>query len=44
MGDHDDSYFGDFLEDYRDDDPLYDHNHDALKDPHLRSDGNPEPS
>jgi RNA polymerase primary sigma factor len=31
MGDHDDSYFGDFLEDYRDDDPLYDHNHDALK-------------
>ncbi|MEM8679063.1 MAG: sigma-70 family RNA polymerase sigma factor [Planctomycetota bacterium] len=31
VGDHDDSYFGDFLEDYRDDDPLYDHNQDALK-------------
>ncbi|MCA9269554.1 MAG: sigma-70 family RNA polymerase sigma factor, partial [Planctomycetales bacterium] len=31
VGDHDDSYFGEFLEDYRDDDPLYDANHDALK-------------
>ena len=31
VGDHDDSYFGDFLEDYRVDDPLYDHNQDALK-------------
>ncbi len=31
VGDHDDSYFGEFLEDYRDDDPLYDHNQDALK-------------
>ncbi len=24
VGDHDDSYFGEFLEDHRDDDPLYD--------------------
>ena len=31
VGDHDDSYFGEFLEDYRDDDPLYDHNQEALK-------------
>ncbi len=31
VGDHDDSYFGDFLEDYRDDDPLYEHNQAALK-------------
>ncbi len=31
MGDHDDSYFGEFLEDHRDDDPLYDTNQDALK-------------
>ena len=31
VGDHDDSYFGEFLEDHRDDDPLYDHNQDALK-------------
>ena len=31
VGDHDDSYFGDFLEDYRDDDPLYDHNQAALE-------------
>jgi RNA polymerase primary sigma factor len=31
VGDHDDSYFGEFLEDYRDDDPLYDTNQDALK-------------
>ena len=31
VGDHDDSYFGEFLEDYRDDDPLYEHNQDALK-------------
>ncbi len=31
VGDHDDSYFGEFLEDYRDDDPLYDANQDALK-------------
>ena len=32
VGDHDDSYFGEFLEDYREDDPLYDMNHDLLKD------------
>ena len=32
VGDHDDSYFGEFLEDYRDDDPLYDTNQQALKD------------
>ena len=31
VGDHDDSYFGEFLEDYRDDDPLYDTNQLALK-------------
>lgn len=31
VGDHDDSYFGDFLEDHRDDDPLYDTNQEALK-------------
>jgi RNA polymerase primary sigma factor len=32
VGDHDDSYFGEFLEDYRDDDPLYETNQAALKD------------
>ena len=31
VGDHDDSYFGEFLEDHRDDDPLYDTNQEALK-------------
>ena len=31
VGDHDDSYFGEFLEDHRDDDPLYDTNQHALK-------------
>jgi RNA polymerase primary sigma factor len=31
VGDHDDSYFGEFLEDYRDDDPLYDIHQLALK-------------
>jgi RNA polymerase primary sigma factor len=31
VGDHDDSFFGEFLEDYRDHDPLYDHNQIALK-------------
>jgi RNA polymerase primary sigma factor len=31
VGDHDDSYFGEFLEDYRDDDPLYETNQDSLK-------------
>ena len=31
VGDHDDSFFGEFLEDYRDDDPLYDLNQDSLK-------------
>ena len=31
VGDHDDSYFGEFLTDHRDDDPLYDHNQAALK-------------
>jgi RNA polymerase primary sigma factor len=31
VGDHDDSYFGDFLEDHREDDPLYDHNQAMLK-------------
>ncbi|MEZ6090045.1 MAG: sigma-70 family RNA polymerase sigma factor [Pirellulaceae bacterium] len=31
LGDHDESAFGEFLEDYRDDDPLFDTNRDALK-------------
>jgi RNA polymerase primary sigma factor len=31
VGDHDDSYFGEFLEDHREDDPLYDTNQQALK-------------
>jgi RNA polymerase primary sigma factor len=31
VGDHDDSYFGEFVEDHRDDDPLYDTNQEALK-------------
>ncbi len=31
VGDHDDSYFGEFLEDHRGDDPLYDSNQEALK-------------
>ena len=31
VGDHDDSYFGEFVQDHRDDDPLYDTNQEALK-------------
>jgi RNA polymerase primary sigma factor len=31
VGDHDDSYFGEFLEDYREDDPLLEMNRDLLK-------------
>jgi RNA polymerase primary sigma factor len=31
VGDHDDSYFGEFLEDHRDEDPLYDTHQQALK-------------
>ncbi len=31
VGDHDDSYFGEFLEDHRDDDPLYEMNYELLK-------------
>ncbi|MCA9222558.1 MAG: sigma-70 family RNA polymerase sigma factor [Planctomycetales bacterium] len=31
VGDHDDSYFGEFVEDHRDDDPLYETNQEALK-------------
>jgi RNA polymerase primary sigma factor len=31
VGDHDDSYFGEFLEDHREDDPLHDMNYDLLK-------------
>ena len=31
VGDHDDSYFGEFVEDHREDDPLYDTNQEALK-------------
>ncbi|MGD9724449.1 MAG: RNA polymerase sigma factor RpoD/SigA [Pirellulales bacterium] len=32
VGDHDDSYFGEFLEDHREDDPLYGFNQELLKD------------
>ncbi len=31
VGEHDDSYFGEFLEDYREEDPLYEMNQDSLK-------------
>ena len=31
VGDHDDSYFGEFVQDHREDDPLYDTNQEALK-------------
>ena len=31
VGDHDDSYFGEFLQDHRDDDPLYETNQHSLK-------------
>jgi RNA polymerase primary sigma factor len=31
VGDHDDSYFGEFLEDYREDDPLYDMHQELLR-------------
>ena len=31
VGDHDDSYFGEFLEDHREDDPLYDTHQESLK-------------
>ena len=31
VGEHDDTYFGEFLEDYREDDPLCDMNHEMLK-------------
>ena len=31
VGDQDDSYFGEFLQDYREDDPLYEMNQDLLK-------------
>ncbi len=31
VGDHDDSFFGEFLEDHRDDDPLFDTHQEALK-------------
>ncbi len=31
VGDHDDSYFGEFLQDHRDDDPLYDIHQQSLK-------------
>jgi RNA polymerase primary sigma factor len=31
VGDHDDSYFGEFVEDYREDDPLYEINQASLK-------------
>jgi len=32
VGDHDDSFFGEFLEEKTDEDPLYEHNQRALKD------------
>ncbi|NLX94741.1 MAG: sigma-70 family RNA polymerase sigma factor [Rhodopirellula sp.] len=31
VGEHDDSYFGEFLQDYREEDPLYDMHQDLLK-------------
>ncbi len=31
VGDHDDTYFGEFLEDYREENPLYEMNQDMLK-------------
>ncbi len=31
IGDHDDSFFGEFIEDHREDDPLYDVNQQSLK-------------
>ncbi len=31
VGDHEDSYFGEFLEDHRDDDPLFEANQESLK-------------
>ncbi|MFA5799353.1 MAG: sigma-70 family RNA polymerase sigma factor [Candidatus Peribacteraceae bacterium] len=31
IGDHEDGFFGEFLEDYREEDPLVEINHDALK-------------
>ena len=31
VGDHDDTYFGEFVEDYREEDPLYELNQDSLK-------------
>jgi len=31
VGDHDDSYFGEFLQDHREDDPLYETHQDSLK-------------
>ncbi len=31
VGEHEDTYFGEFLEDYREDDPLYDMNYEMLK-------------
>ena len=31
VGEHEDSYFGEFLQDYREDDPLYDMHQDLLK-------------
>ena len=31
VGDHDDTFFGEFLEDYREEDPLYEMNQDLLK-------------
>ncbi len=32
VGDHDDNFFGEFIEDHRNDDPLYDVNRQSLKD------------
>ena len=31
VGEHDDTYFGEFLEDYREDDPLFEINRDLLR-------------
>ncbi len=42
VGDHDDSYFGEFLEDHRDDDPLYETQSGCSENADRRSDGRPE--
>ena len=42
IGEHEDSHFGDFLVDHRDDDPLYETNQQALKSRIEGSHGTPQ--